>query len=689
MSKKLYISFLWHMHQPYYKDDSNNKVVMPWVFLHCLKDYYDMPYYLEQHGKIKATFNLVPSLLEQIIAYSTHEAEDKLLEVIKKETNLLSEYEITLLLEYLFLSNYDNMIKPLKRYHELYLRYQEAQGCEGLFTFDEILDLEVLFLLSWCGNYLRQNNAFVKALLMQESNYSQMQKTELLKELFAFIATIIPYYKTLENKHQIAISTTPFYHPILPLLLDKSSAKEAREDVVLPNSNASYKEFAHMQVQEAVTYYETLFGKKPTGFWPSEGSVSLETMKLLAKNGIQWACSDEEILYKTVSKPKNESLYYPYSLKFGTQSIHLFFRDKYLSDLIGFEYSKKEPKSAAEDFIAHLHTIYLNGESSRLVSVIIDGENAWEYYPHNAQDFFHELYSLLETQEWCETILFDEVKNFSDLEIKELSHIATGSWINANFDIWIGSHEKNRAWELLDMTKNCYDANKDSFDDLTQQKIKKEFMTALGSDWFWWYGDDHFTVLKSKFDKLFRKHLKNIYRLMNVDIPMDILLPIVDKKPISGFHTKPKEKHTPIIDGRKTDFYEWLYSGYVDLKKDFSTMDSSSLVIDGFHYSCDAHNNLYFLFKFSKIKLSFEDSLLSLTLNNENYRFGVTQGIQVFDTFSVAIDEYIEVKINAVKEKSVLMSLELFHKTIKVQFAPINKEIILNFEKQDFQKWYI
>lgn len=689
MSKKLYLSFLWHMHQPYYKDDSNNKIVMPWVFLHCLKDYYDMPYYLEQHGKIRATFNLVPSLLEQIQAYCNRDVEDKLLDVIKKETHHLSEYEIAFLLEYLFLSNYDNMIKPLKRYYELYLRYQERTCCEGLFSSEEILDLEVLFLLAWCGNYLRENNGCVKVLLAQESHYTQMQKTELLKELFAFIQTIIPYYKALEQKNKIAISTTPFYHPIIPLLLDKNSAKEARADVVLPNSHANFQEFAHVQVEEAVAYYETLFSKKPTGFWPSEGSVSLETMKLLAQNNIQWACSDEEILYKTVLKSKNESLYYPYNLKVDNQSIRLFFRDKYLSDLIGFEYSKKEPKSAAEDFIAHLHTIYLNANQSSLVSVVLDGENAWEYYPNNAQDFFRELYTLLEQQEWCETILFDEVKDYSDLEVKQISHLATGSWINANFDIWIGSHEKNRAWELLDMTKNMYDTQKALLDKATIQKIKKEFMTALGSDWFWWYGDDHFTVLKSKFDKLFRKHLKNIYRLMNVDIPLDILLPIVDKKPISGFHTKPIEKHTPIVDGYKTDFYEWLYSGYVDLKKDFSTMDTSALVIDGFHYSCDDEYNIYFLFKFSKFKLILEDSMLSLTLNNENYTFQTKVGLQVFDTFSVGINEYIEVKINAIKEKSVVLSLELFQNNIKMQFAPINKEIILNFNKQENHKWYI
>lgn len=689
MNKKLYLSFLWHMHQPYYKDDSSNKIVMPWVFLHCLKDYYDMPYYLEQHGKIKATFNLVPSLLEQIQAYCQNDVEDKLLEVIKKDTSQLSEYEIAFLLEYLFLSNYDNMIKPLKRYYELYLRYQERKSCEGLFSPEELLDLEVLFLLAWCGNYLRENNGCVKVLLAQEANYTQDEKTELLKELFAFIQTIIPYYKTLEEKHKIAVSTTPFYHPIVPLLLDKTSAKEARSDVILPNSHANYKEFAQAQVEEAISYYETLFTKKPTGFWPSEGSVSLETMKLLAHNKIQWACSDEEILYKTILKSKNESLYYPYCLKFENQSINLFFRDKYLSDLIGFEYSKKDPKSAAEDFIAHLHTIYLNAHQSSLVSVVLDGENAWEYYPNNAQDFFQALYTLLEQQEWCETILFDEVQQYSDLEIKELNHLATGSWINANFDIWIGSHEKNRAWELLDMTKNAYDQHKAMLDTTTNQKIKKEFMTALGSDWFWWYGDDHFTVLKSKFDKLFRKHLKNIYRLMNVDVPLDILLPIVDKKPISGFHTKPTQKHIPIIDGCKTDFYEWLYSGYIDLKKDFSTMDTSALIIDGFYYSCDEEHNLYFLFKFSKFKLVLEDSLLSLTLNNKNFTFHTKLGLQVFDTFSVAINEYIEVKINAIKEKNIVLSLELFQKDIKVQFAPINKEIILNFNKQENQRWYV
>lgn len=689
MTKKLYIGFLWHMHQPYYQDDSNNKIVMPWVFLHCIKDYYDMPYYLEKYPKIKATFNLVPSLLDQIKAYKNEKTADKLLDVMQKEVNALTEYETEQLFEYLFLSNYENMIKPLKRYNELYLKYQANQSFEGLFSFEEIIDLEVLFLLSWCGNYLRQNSAFIKALLLQESNYTHAQKTELFKELFAFIELIVPYYQTLEKDNKIGISTTPFYHPILPLLLDRNSAKEAKKDVILPNSSARYKEFAQLQVEKAVDYFETLFGKKPTGFWPSEGSVSNETIKLLQKNGIQWACTDEEILYKTIFKSKQESLYFPYHMKSENGSIDLFFRDKYLSDLIGFEYSSKEPKTCAQDFVSHLHNIYLNSKNSSMVSVILDGENAWEYYPNNAQNFFDELYSLLETQEWCETVLFDEVKHCTDLEVKSLDTLASGSWINANFDIWIGSHEKNQAWELLDMTKNAFDVQKALLDEKAVKKIQKEFMIALGSDWFWWYGDDHYTALKSKFDKLFRKHLKNIYRLMNLEVPVEILMPIVDKKPLSNFHTKPTQKHKPYIDGRKTDFFEWLYAGYIDLKKDFSTMDTSSLFIEGFYYSCDEEENLYFLFKSTKFKSILEESLLSLTLNNDTYSFELKHGVQEFDTFSVGIDEYIEVKINQAKQKSVVVSFELFQAKNKLQFAPINKEIVLNFEKCDSQNWYI
>ncbi|MFA7083215.1 MAG: glycoside hydrolase family 57 protein [Arcobacteraceae bacterium] len=689
MSKKLYVSFLWHMHQPYYKDDHTNKIGMPWVFLHAIKDYYDMPYYLQKHNKIKATFNLVPSLLVQIEDYANHTANDKLLDALKKEVSTLSEYEIAYLMEYLFLSNYENMIKPLQRYYELYLQYKQASCYDDLFTLQEILDLEVLFLLSWCGNYLRENNALVKALLYQEANFTHLQKIELLNELYAFMKTIVPYYKKLEESGQIAISTTPFYHPILPLLIDKKSAKEARNDVLMPNSEASYKDLASLQVKEAIIYHENTFGKKPNGFWPSEGSVSFETIKLLTENDIKWACSDEEILHKTIYKSKKESLYYPYRLNTGNKSINLFFRDKYLSDLIGFEYSSKEAKSAAKDFVSHLHSIYLNSNESQLASVILDGENAWEYYPNNAEDFFEELYSLLEKQEWCQTILFDDVESYSDLQVKEISHIASGSWISGNFDIWIGSSEKNRAWELLDMTKNAYDLKKDFLDVNTKKQIEKEFMQALGSDWFWWYGDDHYTVLKSKFDKLFRKHLKNIFRLMEEEIPLDILLPIADKNPISEFHTKPTQNHQPIIDGLKSDFYEWLYSGYINLKKDFSTMDTSALVIEGFYYSSDDENNLYFLFKGAKIKSILNEGSLNLYLNNEKYRFKLTKGLQEFDGFTVGIDEYIEIKVNATKDQKTVVAFELFKEELKVQFAPINKEIILDFEIQDFQKWYV
>ncbi len=471
------------MHQPYYKDDINKITLMPWAFLHAIKDYYDIPWYLSKYPKIKGTFNLVPSLLVQIQDYRNDSPNDLLLNILQKDISALNDSEITMMEDYLFLANIEHMIKPLRRYYELYLKFEGGDNSFKNFTSNDILDTQVLFLLSWCGNYLRENTPLIQELIAQEKHYSSAQKTELLNTLFQFINQILPFYKELMQKGQIAISTTPFYHPILPLLITRENAKKANYNVILPKTNASYSEFASVQVDLAKKYYKEIFGKEPSGFWPSEGSVSYDTAELLSNYDIKWFCSDEEILFKTVTGLKKEQLYLPYRIKTSNKKkITVFFRDKYLSDLIGFEYSKKDPKEAAKEFVSHLKNIYLSSGNSQIVSVILDGENAWEYYPNNALEFFNELYTLLGEQEWCESILFDDIDSIETLETKELDTLASGSWINGNFDIWIGSTQKNRAWELLDDAKNTYDTIKNSLDENRKVAIDKEFLIALGSD---------------------------------------------------------------------------------------------------------------------------------------------------------------------------------------------------------------
>ena len=680
------------MHQPYYKDDCTNTTLMPWVFLHAIKDYYDIPWYLEKFPNIKATFNLVPSLLTQIEGYLNGSANDKFLEMLKKDVNSLRLDEKSFLSEYLFLANEQHMVKPLPRYYELLLKYKAPDSSFEIFSNEEILELEVLFLLAWCGNFLRESNELVKAFLKQEKNYSEKQKNDLINELYSFLSELIPYYKKLQDNKQIDISTTPFYHPILPLLIDRQSAKEARSDVVLPTSSAKYEDFASLQVTSAVDYFEKLFDKKPKGFWPSEGSVSNKTISLLSSHGVQWACTDEEILSKTLNNSNKELLYKPYSLKTENGKVNLFFRDKYLSDLIGFDYSKKSAKEAASDFVSHLKNIYLNASSSPLVPVILDGENAWEFYPNNAQDFFEELYKLLDEQAWCETVLFDEVPQIEDLKFTELSSLNSGSWINGNFDIWIGSPEKNKAWELLDLTKNSFDEVKNSLDEQTLQKVENEFMIALGSDWFWWYGDDHYTELNHQFDEQFRAHLKNVFELMNKEVPREIFVPIVKKDAANQVNILQKDFISPVVDGNMSNYFEWLNCGRMDIKKEFSTMDSSSSVIEYLYYGVDRQNNLYLYLEGNKVQ-SLGEFELRVTLEDKIFIFDFKKKLQTISQngtyFDLAFSKGIEIKVYDFKLKKVGFSFELFKKKKKIQRYPLYDETVLDFENLFLKSWYI
>lgn len=684
------------MHQPYYKDDKAKQTLMPWVFLHCIKDYYDIPWYGLKFPSIKATYNLAPSLLFQIQSYIDGTAGDKLLYIIKKPVEDLSGDERDFLESYLFLANEKNMIKPLGRYHQIYIKYK-AHNELGRLSDEEINDCQVLFLLAWCGNFLRKKNATIKRLILKQQFYTHEDKITLIEELNKFLPSILDLYKELEKCGQIAISTTPFYHPITPLLLDKQSAVEARYNVTLPNTTESFESFARQNTQMAVDYYEKVFGKRPGGFWPAEGSVSLKTAELFADNDLEWFCTDEEILFKTTKSRDKQQIYKNYALQVGGKKIDVRFRDRYLSDAIGFEYAKKDPRVVAKEFVSYLQNIYDAHDFSPLVNVILDGENAWEFFPNNAQEFFCELYRELEKTDWIECITQDQIAKDPMVVTEKLTSLASGSWINGNFDIWIGSKQKNRAWELLDMTKKEYEQRRELLNKRTKALIDHELMVALGSDWFWWYGDDHFTLLASQFDELFRKHLINIYEYMEAVVPKEILTPIIpsDQKK-HKFHIKPVNYIYPAIDGKKNNFFEWLNSGYIDIGKEFSVMDSKSNVIKEVRYGYNKER-LFFLFDSKTRELRY-DMTLHLCLDDICVLIDVIKGKQYisFEHFEVELFcnmHIIELGISREyfgdKEIKFAFSLEEKETAKVIQTFPLYEDFYITIEDLELKNWYV
>ena len=590
--KKLRLCFLWHMHQPYYKDDIDGTYHMPWVYLHGLKDYYELPYYHNIYG-IKGTYNLVPSMLVQLKDYESTEAPDTFLKLMQKRASELTKQEKDVVVPQLFMSNYKNMVKPLRRYKELYDRKGDTDifsSAQLSYSDDELTDMQVLYLISWCGVFTREKSELVSRLMEKGRHFTHEEKLELITELAEFTKQIVPLYKSLQENGKIEVSATPFYHPILPLLLEPKSAKEALPNISMASIGTDFSEDAKWHVKSAVDYYENEFGRKPAGMWPAEGSISEKAAALFAENGVKWIASDEDVLAGSIGvdlrEQKNRTtLYKKHVFASAKGDINIFFRDKELSDLIGFTYSGWEAEKAVEDFMEKLSDIFDMCDFSPIVPVILDGENAWEFYPDNASGFFNLLYSRLSSCNWIETMTMSEAAA-SNTPVHRPEKIRAGSWIYANFTTWMGHQEKNDAWKLLSDAHKRFQNRKDAEQ---AGQIQKELYIAEGSDWFWWYGDDHFSLQSDTFDKLFRGHVGNIYELMEEKVPADVTKPI-KRSHKTGLLKKPAALFTPKIDGRVTSFYEWIGAGKFDLKFDSGAMTASGNTLQMLYFGFDREN---------------------------------------------------------------------------------------------------
>lgn len=608
MSTPLNVIFLWHMHQPYYKDPVKNEYLLPWTYLHGIKDYFDMPAIVEDTPGARAVFNLVPSLLEQLLDYATGKAIDPFL--IKGSMNPadMTEADRVFLLENFFSANRQRMIEPNRRYLELL--YMAGEGKPGSakerarhFSNQDMLDLQVWFFLSWTGEAARRRFPEFRELLAKGSAFSSADRDLLFSTQRKLLSQIIPLYKKLHLSGQIELSVTPYFHPILPLLCDSNIARTAMPRATLPKERFRHPGDAKAQISLGIDYFKEVVGVTPDGIWPSEGSVSDEALALIAQCGISWAATDEDVLARSLSGGlghHKEKLYRTWNFSTSAGDLGLFFRDHELSDLIGFTYSQWDAQRAVADFTGRLRQISRHLGDSHVVPVILDGENAWEYYPDNAYEFLSGIYRCIADAHDLRLVTCSEALKLKKPDA-QLHHIHPGSWINANYSIWIGHPEKNLAWELLTRARQAVQqlypqaleqlADDDKPLDPKAELIRKSLYAAEGSDWFWWYGDDHFSPHSSYFDYLFRRHLINLYNALAVEPPWELLEPIKKKSP-AGLVRAPAAFIEPVINGQVSDYFEWLAAGLFDLTRQGSAMHSSDRMLQSFYWGYN-HENFF------------------------------------------------------------------------------------------------
>ncbi len=513
----LYLAIIYHMHQPYYKNLLTGEITAPWVRLHAIKDYLDMLLILRDYPQIHLTFNLVPSLIEQIEDYTLREVRDKYLLLSYKPAGELTEEERQFILDNFFhlYPKYGIAVHPC--YYQLYLKKQSRQE----FNTQELRDLQVWFNLAWFDPYFRQNITELRRLVGRGRFFSEEEKRTCLDKQFEILKKIIPAYKEFQNSGQIEITANPYYHPILPLLYDSKIAKEANPKAVLPKRVFNFPQDAQTQIQAAVEFYRERFSRKPLGMWPSEEAVSEYILGSIIQSGVNWIVTDEAMLFKSLGKKKRITsyLYQPYRLKRKQGAINIVFRDRNISDLISFVYHRQKPEDGVEDLLGHLKNIDRHFKNKNpLVVVALDGENAWEYYKNDGWDFLSLLYQRLSASGFLKTVTVSEyLASFPPQN--NLAHLKPGSWVSGNFDKWIGSRLKNRAWELLaEARKELEHAAADQGQSAASDKLNlawKQIYIAEGSDWFWWYGDTE----DKTFDYLFRMHLSNFYRILGKPVP--------------------------------------------------------------------------------------------------------------------------------------------------------------------------
>jgi alpha-amylase/alpha-mannosidase (GH57 family) len=602
--QKVRLAFLWHMHQPLYREPETGDYLLPWVRLHATRAYCDMAWMLERHPGIRCTVNFTPVLLEQLEDYVEGRARDRFVDLTARPAPDLSADERAAIVRSFFMVDWETNVRPLPRYWDLLqkrgrdVRHVDPLRIARSFTDQEITDLQVLFNLAWVGFSPLSEDEDLRALREKGRNFDRSDVDALLAAQRRVLAGIIPRWRRLAEAGRVELSTTPYHHPILPLVCDTDAARRALPGVILPPRFA-HPEDARWHVRAAVESHARRFGAPPAGMWPAEGSVSPEALAVLHGEGVRWAASDEGVLLRSLppGETRLRSLYRPWRVAAGDGEIRMLFRDRPLSDLVGFTYARAPASEAAEDFVARVHAVAdawaRDGRREpATVTVILDGENPWEHYPSSGREFLEALYTAIAASDRIETVTVSEA--IGSAAGPRIESIHSGSWIEASYRIWIGHSEDRQAWAALGRARQAVAAaeREGRADRQTLALARQHIYAAEGSDWYWWYGEDFTTELSAEFDALFRGHVIRAALLAGGAPPAEALEPIKQAGPEHpGIETKPLREPTvlitPVLDGRETTYFEWHGAGLYRPGQHRGSMYGGAQAFHVLHYGFD------------------------------------------------------------------------------------------------------
>ena len=627
MSHPLYIAFIWHQHQPLYRSRDNipplgnddfshlGRYRLPWVRLHGCKDYLDLILVLSKYPKLHQTVNLVPSLILQIEDYVNGTAEDPYSVLTLTPVEHLTQLQKTYIIEHFFDANARHLIDPHPRYAELYHQRQShgRTWCLKNWQAHDYSDLLAWHNLAWFDPLFWDDNQ-INHWLEKGRGFTWGDRQQILEKQRQILAQIVPHHGKMQVSGQLEVTTTPYTHPILPLLADTNAGRIAVPHMTLPNQRFQWPEDITRQLRKAREVYHHRFGSYPRGLWPSEQSVSPQVLPYIAQCGFQWLCSDESVLGWTLQQffhrdgsgtvLEPEILYRPYRLSTPSGDLAIVFRDHRLSDLIGFTYGGMDPKLAAVDLVGHLEAIARTLKSRQpdsstsleqpwLVTIALDGENCWEFYHQDGKPFLENLYQIFSDHPQFQLVTVEEyIRQFPPTVTLPSESLHSGSWVDGSFTTWIGDPIKNKAWELLTTARHVL-ANHPEATEITNPDAWEALDAAEGSDWFWWFGAGHSSNQDAIFDQLFREHLIALYQSLGESIPEALFHPL-EVHAARGEH-RPEGFIHPEINGYG-DEQDWDKAGRIDVGGSRGTMHRSSAV-QRLWYGYD-HLNLYFRLDF-------------------------------------------------------------------------------------------
>ena len=601
----LRVIVLWHQHQPFYKDLVTGEYRLPWVRLHALKDYYGMVKLLDEFPNVHQTFNLVPSLMTQIQDYAAGTAHDPFLQVAAKPARDLSPDERRFALQYLFQANPVNMIGRYPRYRELWERFRGAgdspERAEKYYQPQDFTDLQVLSQIAWFDEFFL-GDPDIADLIKKDHGYTIEDQAFVIKRERELIGKVLPAHAEAARRGGIELSTSAFYHPILPLVCDTNAGAVSSPGLPLPQNRFRRPEDAREQLKRGLDLHQQVFGMRPQGVWPSEGSVSEEVLSIAHDLGVKWMATDEGVLGRSLgvnfardgggrlSPDLAEKLYTIHRFEKDQTEMHMIFRDHTISDLIGFVYSGMYAPDAANHLISNIkqaaQPILASGRDA-IMPIILDGENAWEYYPQSGREFLRRFYDALQRESGLEAVTVSEAiarhKN-----VGQLKSLVPGSWINASFHVWIGAPEDNRAWDYLYHARNFYEQTKVR-EEAQRELAFEEILIAEGSDWNWWYGPEHHSANDREFDELYRKHLSNVYQALGASPPDYLAQPIMQGMVRLSFTPQTAYIH-PKVTGDLVRYFEWMGAAVYTSDRRSGSMHGKSFLLDSVYAGINAEN---------------------------------------------------------------------------------------------------